>query len=351
MADGGLESAFLLLEHVVPAVDDACDLRGLAQAFAAAFAPAARRSALHYRVATDEGPLCTSLHGDVYPGTDLRSGVVVHVQAVPLVAGLGGPRAQELSPAVADALAAGAARWSPRHRALWVAGAVASPPGALALWVAMDLTVPLLDVMRECEAGRIADEGCVAVVVAEVLGAFEYLHGRGVAYTQLCLSNVLVDATGRVMLRDLSLAAACSDAAVRSALDRRDLTFHSVYWLPPEKLSGGDESPAADVWSLGITAIEMATGTAPLVHLHPSRALQRIVEHEPPRLPKGGEHSEHLRDFVSCCLRKDPRQRPSATALRSHAFVAGAGRFQKALADLVSTSSACHQEHISHLVS
>lgn len=92
--------------------------------------------------------------------------------------------------------------------------------------------------------------------------------------------------------------------------------------MAPEVIQGEPYDQSADIWSLGITAYEMATGKPPYYNLHAMRALFLIPTNDPPRLDEtNGGWSDNFRSFVSACLQKDPSQRPSATALRSHPFV------------------------------
>ena len=90
-----------------------------------------------------------------------------------------------------------------------------------------------------------------------------------------------------------------------------------------EVIQGEPYDQSADLWSLGITAYEMATGKPPYYTLHAMRALFLIPTNEPPQLDEGS-WSESFRSFMGACLQKEPSLRPTATALCSHPFVAGA---------------------------
>ena len=88
----------------------------------------------------------------------------------------------------------------------------------------------------------------------------------------------------------------------------------SPYWMAPEVFSNEAYGSAVDIWSLGITAIEMALGRPPLSHLHPLKAVLTIPRAEPPRLPEG-RFSQGFEDFIANCLVKDFRRRPTAQHL------------------------------------
>ena len=124
---------------------------------------------------------------------------------------------------------------------------------------------------------------------------------------------------------------------------RRKTFAGTPFWMAPEVIqssgTGGFDGPSgydekADIWSLGITAIEAATGSAPHAHLHPMRALFVIPQSAPPELPytennedneeDGGvtyNFSEEFRDFVEQCVKMNPEERPSAEDLLKHPFL------------------------------
>jgi serine/threonine protein kinase len=121
--------------------------------------------------------------------------------------------------------------------------------------------------------------------------------------------NILLNSQGMAKLADFGISAQIVGD------EKRTTTIGSSYWMAPETLMGGGYDSRADIWSLGITLLEMAEGIPPLIEEQPHRAVMRIVKDPPPKLRDPQRWSKDFVDFVERCLTKDPEKRPTAAEL------------------------------------
>lgn len=169
----------------------------------------------------------------------------------------------------------------------------------------------------EASAGYMIPEDCVRAVCASIVLGLEYLHGvANVCHRDIKCGNVLLTDDGHVKLADFGVS-----AELTNTLNKRKTVVGSPYWMAPEVIRESHYDGRADVWSLGITAIEIAEGAPPHSNLHPLRAIFVIPTKPAPTLADPDNWSPEMLDFVRCCCNKDPSQRHDSALLASHPFV------------------------------
>ncbi|KAI3805120.1 hypothetical protein L1987_27191 [Smallanthus sonchifolius] len=155
----------------------------------------------------------------------------------------------------------------------------------------------------------------VSTYTRQILSGLSYLHDRNVVHRDIKCANILVDVSGSVKLADFGLAKATKLNDIKSCKG-------TPYWMAPEVVNNKKNKgygPAADIWSLGCTVLEMLTGQVPYSHLEGMQALFRIGNGELPSIPK--TLSEEARDFILKCLQVNPNDRPTAAQLLNHPFM------------------------------
>lgn len=163
--------------------------------------------------------------------------------------------------------------------------------------------------------GRI-DEKYIGVIMREVLIALKYIHKDNVIHRDIKAANVLITNEGHVKLCDFGVA-----AQLNQSHSRRQTMAGTPYWMAPEVIMEGVYyDTKVDIWSLGITTYEIATGNPPYCEVEALRAMQLITKTKPPRLEERG-HSSLLKEFIALCLDEDPKERLSADDLLKTKFV------------------------------
>jgi len=183
-------------------------------------------------------------------------------------------------------------------------------------------------VMEFCSGGSVADvaqirergfnELQIAKVMQGSLEGLQYLHRQNIIHRDIKGGNILLTHDGGVKLADFGVS-----AQLVSTMQQRNTFVGTPYWMAPEVIKeNAPYTTKADLWSLGITAIEMAEVVPPLSNIHPMRALFMINRNNPPKLSSKQQWSLPFHEFLAKLLTKDPRRRASAGEASEDRFVA-----------------------------
>uniref|UniRef100_A0A8C5WHM9 Serine/threonine-protein kinase 4 n=1 Tax=Leptobrachium leishanense TaxID=445787 RepID=A0A8C5WHM9_9ANUR len=181
-------------------------------------------------------------------------------------------------------------------------------------------------VMEYCGGGSVSDiirlrkqtlkEDEIATILQSTLKGLEYLHFMRKIHRDIKAGNILLNSEGVAKLADFGVAGQLTDT-----MAKRNTVIGTPFWMAPEVIQEIGYNGVADIWSLGITAIEMAEGKPPYADIHPMRAIFMIPSNPPPTLRKPELWSKDFSDFINQCLVKNPEQRASATELLQHPFI------------------------------
>ncbi|XP_045553714.1 TRAF2 and NCK-interacting protein kinase isoform X10 [Salmo salar] len=197
-----------------------------------------------------------------------------------------------------------------------------NPPGIDdQLWLVMEFcgAGSITDLIKNTKGNSLKEEW-TAYVCREILRGLTHLHQHKVIHRDIKGQNVLLTENAEVKLVDFGVS-----AQLDRTVGKRNTFIGTPYWMAPEVIAC-DENPEAtydfksDLWSLGITAIEMAEGAPPLCDMHPMRALFLIPRNPAPRL-KSKKWSKKFQSFIESCLVKSHGQRPSTEQLLKHPFI------------------------------
>ncbi|XP_018897926.1 serine/threonine-protein kinase 4 isoform X1 [Bemisia tabaci] len=184
-------------------------------------------------------------------------------------------------------------------------------------------------VMEYCGAGSVSDimrlrkktlsEDEIATILSDTLKGLEYLHLRRKIHRDIKAGNILLNSEGHAKLADFGVAGQLTDT-----MAKRNTVIGTPFWMAPEVIQEIGYDCVADMWSLGITALEMAEGKPPYGDIHPMRAIFMIPTKPPPSFREPDQWSPEFIDFVSQCLIKNPEERATASQMLQHEFIGNA---------------------------
>ncbi|VEN60001.1 unnamed protein product [Callosobruchus maculatus] len=188
------------------------------------------------------------------------------------------------------------------------------------VWICMELMDTCFDKLLKRFKQPVPEEVLGKVTVATV-EALSYLKDKhGVIHRDVKPSNILLDMKGNVKLCDFGISGRLVDSMAKTR------SAGCAAYMAPERIEPDPENPdydvRADVWSLGITLVELATGVFPYQDCKTDfEVLTKVISQEPPQLPHDKNFSHDFREFVLCCLKKDKKQRPKYIKLKNHPFI------------------------------
>ncbi|XP_053961862.1 serine/threonine-protein kinase hippo [Anastrepha ludens] len=187
------------------------------------------------------------------------------------------------------------------------------------LWICMEYcgAGSVSDIMRLRKKTLTEDE--IATILSDTLQGLVYLHLRRKIHRDIKAGNILLNTEGYAKLADFGVAGQLTDT-----MAKRNTVIGTPFWMAPEVIEEIGYDCVADIWSLGITALEMAEGKPPYGDIHPMRAIFMIPQKPPPSFREPDRWSAEFIDFVSLCLVKNPDERATASDLLEHEFIRNA---------------------------
>ena len=265
----------------------------------------------------DEYELCGALgegsYGAVWKGRNRKTGEMVAIKIVPFENGDDAELRKEI-------------QILEKAKDDFIVGYYASYEKDQNVWIVMELAEAgsVNDVMHICDVAL--EEGLIKILIASALLGLDYLHSKMMIHRDIKAGNILLTRSGQAKLADFGVSAQLSTINAR-----RNTVIGTPFWMAPEVIQETQYDYKADIWSLGITLIELADREPPFANIHPMRAIFMIPSRPPPTFHDDNAWSKDMVSFLQRCLVKNPEERASAKELLEHPFVkAEVQKLQKA---------------------
>jgi serine/threonine protein kinase len=164
-------------------------------------------------------------------------------------------------------------------------------------------------------------ENIIGMISYQILKGIEHLHSKKIIHRDIKPSNILLNSKGQVKIADFGVS-----GRIDTLMNSRTTLIGTYIYMPPERIGGDNYNSISDIWSVGMSILEIAIGTYPYLQLTDAKLTdvwslsELIKERDAPKLPEG-EFSSEFMSFIGACLDKDPLTRPSATDLLKHPFI------------------------------
>uniref|UniRef100_A0A1I7V3L0 Protein kinase domain-containing protein n=1 Tax=Caenorhabditis tropicalis TaxID=1561998 RepID=A0A1I7V3L0_9PELO len=196
------------------------------------------------------------------------------------------------------------------------------------------------------ELGHALKEDQIRYIGYYVCDALKWLHSQNVIHRDLKAGNILLTNDGQVRLADFGVS-----AKLKSEREKRDTFIGTPYWMAPEVMACETfkDQPydcISDIWSFGITLIEMAQGEPPHSDVSVMRVIIKVQKSDPPTLLQPSNWSRAFSELLAHCLVKDPRNRPPASTIFTHPWFNNAASKKKMILDLLAEMNADVQEEV-----
>jgi serine/threonine protein kinase len=198
-------------------------------------------------------------------------------------------------------------------------------------------------IIEYCDAGSVLDlmkitkktlnEEQIASITQMVLKGLKFLHSNKKIHRDIKAGNILLNHDGFAKLADFGVSAQLCDS-----FSKKNSRIGTPYWMSPEVIQKSEYDFSTDIWSLGVTCIELAEGEPPYSNIKPLQAMMMIVKNPPQGLSNHDSWSEEFNDFINKCLNKYPEKRPNVDELLNHPFIRYKSRGPILISELVEKS-------------